>query len=246
MPLIISLFFHLLLFLGGGFMPKFLSENRDGTPLLEEKRELSASFNLKKSKISDLKNSTKKDISSEAKGISQDQVPKTKNSDKDIRKKTAPKNKKNLTEKKNESLPVKEVLEEESFSNSSFSDDKIEENLNSPVFNENIFTTLGDGSYAVKNQGVSGINYKFLSNPDPQFPSSAKKLGFSKTIEIRVKFLINLEGKVEDIIFYGDDPGMGFREEVRRALKNWKVTPVTLDGKKVKLFFYKGFTFKVN
>lgn len=217
-------------------MSNFKMESSEPISILEEKREVTASFNLKKSKISDFKNSVKQDVSPKIEEISKENIPKIKNKiknrDKNISKEIVKK--------------AEKIIVEENFPTPSLSNPQVIQESDSPVFNENIFIPLEDGSYAVKNQGISGVSYKFLSNPDPNFPSAAKKLGFSKTIEIRVKFLINLEGTVEDIIFYGDDPGMGFREEVRRALKKWRVTPVTLDGKKVKLFFYKGFTFKVN
>ena len=103
---------------------------------------------------------------------------------------------------------------------------------------------LDDGSIAAKNQGVKGLEYGFLSQPEPIYPDVAKRMGIDKDIVIKVRFLIGYDGRVEDIKYYDNITNFGFRSEVEKALTSWKATPITVDGKPVKLYFYKSFKFE--
>ncbi len=102
---------------------------------------------------------------------------------------------------------------------------------------------LSNGVYAAKNQGVKGLNYSFVSQPDPDYPLLAKRMGFKKEIVVKTRFLVGFDGEIEDIVFYSTKDRFGFYTEVEKALKKWKLTPVTLNGKPVKLYFYKEFHF---
>jgi periplasmic protein TonB len=106
------------------------------------------------------------------------------------------------------------------------------------------FVKLADGSIAAKNQGVKGLSYGFISQPEPKYPEIAKKMGFNSDITIKVRFLIGYDGHVEEIKFYDDIEKFGFRNEVNKALDQWRSTPITVNGDKVKLYFYKKFKFK--
>lgn len=106
------------------------------------------------------------------------------------------------------------------------------------------FVKLADGSIAAKNQGVKGLSYGFISQPEPRYPEIAKKIGLDKDITIKVRFLIGYNGHVEEIKFYDDIEKFGFRNEVNKALNQWKSTPITVNGDKVKLYFYKKFKFE--
>lgn len=103
---------------------------------------------------------------------------------------------------------------------------------------------LDDGSIAAKNQGVKGLEYGFLSQPEPSYPDIAKRMGVDDEIVIKVRFLIGYDGRVEDIKYYDNITNFGFRSEVEKALSSWKATPITVDGKPVKLYFYKSFKFE--
>ena len=105
------------------------------------------------------------------------------------------------------------------------------------------FIQLSKGGYAAKNQGVKGLNYSFISQPEPNYPTAAKRVGYSREVIIKVKFLVGFNGSIEEIKFYGKDNGLGFHSEVKKALNNWKLTPITIKNKKVKLYFYKVFKF---
>lgn len=108
------------------------------------------------------------------------------------------------------------------------------------------FVKLADGSIAAKNQGIKGLSYGFLSQPEPNYPEIAKKMGFNSDITIKVRFLIGYDGHVEEIKFYDDVEKFGFRNEVKKALNQWRSTPITVNGDKVKLYFYKKFKFEKN
>lgn len=103
---------------------------------------------------------------------------------------------------------------------------------------------LDDGSIAARNQGVKGLSYGFIAQPEPEYPDIARKMGFNNEVIIKVRFLIGYEGRVEDIKFYDDMSNFGFRNEVEKALNHWRATPITVNGEKVKLYFYKSFKFE--
>ena len=118
-----------------------------------------------------------------------------------------------------------------------------EEQLESKEIMGKDFIQLSKGVYAAKNQGVKGLNYSFISQPEPNYPTAAKRVGYSREVIIKVKFLVGFNGTIEEIKFYGKDNGLGFHSEVKKALNNWKLTPITIKNKKVKLYFYKVFKF---
>lgn len=102
---------------------------------------------------------------------------------------------------------------------------------------------ISEGVYAAKNQGIEGLKYEILFQQDPEYPEIGKRLGYRKPVEVKVRFLVGYEGKIEEIKFYGEDIGMGFRGEVEKVLKKWRFSPVTLKEKKIKMYFYKAFIF---
>lgn len=106
------------------------------------------------------------------------------------------------------------------------------------------FVQLEDGAWAAKNQGVKGLSYGFLAQPEPEYPAIARKMGVDHEVVIKVRFLIGYKGRVEDIKFYDNVTNFGFREEVVKTLKNWRATPIEVEGRKIKLYFYKTFRFE--
>jgi outer membrane biosynthesis protein TonB len=172
--------------------------------------------------------------------------------EKEITKKKVVKTKK-VIEKK---IPVKEIKVEEKkiVTNKTFSspatntgehegkNDTEQESRKKEL--RNGFIKLADGSIAATNQGVKGLSYGFVSQPEPNYPEIAKKMGFNKSITIKVRFLIGYDGHVEEIKFYDNIENFGFRNEVNKALSQWKTTPITINNQKVKLYFYKKFIFE--
>lgn len=106
------------------------------------------------------------------------------------------------------------------------------------------FIHLNDGSIVAKNQGVRGLDYGWTNNPDPSYPSIARRMKYDKVVVIKARFLVGYDGTIENIKFYDNMTSYGFRAEVEKTLKNWKATPITVNGKKVKLYFYKSFKFE--
>lgn len=117
------------------------------------------------------------------------------------------------------------------------------ENTNTPTNTNTDLIELSQGVFAAKNQGVQGLKYSFISQPDPEYPLAAKRVSYTKEVSIKVRFLVGLNGEIEDIKFYSDKDSLGFQKEVEKTLNKWKLTPVTLNNKPIKLYFYKEFKF---
>ncbi|MEG0070215.1 MAG: energy transducer TonB, partial [Cetobacterium sp.] len=125
-------------------------------------------------------------------------------------------------------------------------DNKNKDNKNSKNETKKLnsdFIELSKGIYAAKNQGVKGLKYSFIAQPEPEYPLMAKRLSYSKEVFVKVRFLVDFQGNIEEIKFYGQNDKLGFQEEVKKALCNWKLTPITVNNKPIKLYFYKEFKF---
>ncbi len=105
---------------------------------------------------------------------------------------------------------------------------------------------LTSGNYIVKNQDIEGLNYKILASSDPDYPILAKKANYKNTVIVKTRFLVNGEGKIEEIKFYDEEIKFGFLDEVEKSLKKWKFSPVKLNGVAAKMYFYKTFVFKLS
>ena len=73
----------------------------------------------------------------------------------------------------------------------------------------------------------------------------AKKANFTKEVVIKTKFLVGLNGRVEEVIFLDNFTSYGFRKEVEKALKQWEFAPIIYQGHNIKMYFYKDFRFNV-
>ena len=105
---------------------------------------------------------------------------------------------------------------------------------------------LTSSNYIAKNQDIEGLNYKILASSDPDYPILAKKANYKNTVIVKTRFLVNGEGKIEEIKFYDDEIKFGFHDEVEKSLKKWKFSPVKLNGVAAKMYFYKTFVFKLS
>lgn len=124
--------------------------------------------------------------------------------------------------------------------NSTNNDVKIsQEKGSSSVQNQNVIQSSQIGNYIVENQNVKGLEYKILYSPEPEYPLIAKKAGYLKSVVIKVRILVDEEGKVTDIRFYDDNKKFGFHEEVEKTLRSWKFSPIKLNGQFVKMYFFK-------
>lgn len=112
---------------------------------------------------------------------------------------------------------------------------------------EENFIQTNDGSLAAKNQWVDGLIIKFINTPNPKYPILAKKLGAKGEFVVKIRFLVDVHGNVEDIKFYSDPlcKKYGFENEVKKTIQNWKTEPIKFRDKLVKVYFYKTFRFKI-
>ena len=112
---------------------------------------------------------------------------------------------------------------------------------------EENFIQTNDGSLAAKNQWVDGLIIKYINTPNPKYPSLAKKLGVKGEFLVKVRFLVDIHGDVEEIKFYSDPlcKKYGFENEVKKVIQNWKTEPIRFHEKLVKVYFYKTFRFSL-
>lgn len=103
----------------------------------------------------------------------------------------------------------------------------------------------GTGTYIGDQRSSQGIGYIIKREVDPAYPQMAKKIGFKDEVIIQTKFLVGLDGKVEEIIFLNDFKKYGFQKEVEKALKKWEFEPIIYHGENIKMYFYKDFRFNV-
>ncbi|MCS5421858.1 MULTISPECIES: energy transducer TonB [Psychrilyobacter] len=108
--------------------------------------------------------------------------------------------------------------------------------------NDKNLIKIQNGQYALKNQKVSGINIVIHKEIPPSYPDLALKMGYEKETLVKVKFLVDKKGRVEDIKFYTSSK-YGFEDEVKKALKQWVFEPVVYQDKPMPIYFYKVFHF---
>lgn len=124
--------------------------------------------------------------------------------------------------------------------------DSINTDFSSQQKTATISKELTLGNYIAKNQDIEGLNYKILALSDPDYPILAKKANYKNTVIVKTRFLVNGEGKIEEIKFYDEEIKFGFHDEVEKSLKKWKFSPVKLNGEAAKMYFYKTFVFKLS
>lgn len=124
--------------------------------------------------------------------------------------------------------------------------DSINTDFSSQQKTATISKELTSSNYIAKNQDIEGLNYKILVSSDPDYPILAKKANYKNTVIVKTRFLVNGEGKIEEIKFYDDEIKFGFHDEVEKSLKKWKFSPVKLNGEAAKMYFYKTFVFKLS
>lgn len=112
---------------------------------------------------------------------------------------------------------------------------------------DDIFTKSGnfianlDGTYTAISS--KGINFEIITQVDPDYPRQAEIIRYNKSIIVEVRFLVNLNGNIEDIKILKSHEKFGFDKEVISALKKWKFKPIVYNGKNIKVYFNKEFIF---
>ena len=103
------------------------------------------------------------------------------------------------------------------------------------------FISDGDGSYIALSS--KGIHYQIINEVEPDYPSQAESIGYSKQVKVTVKFLVGLKGNVEKVDITQSHKDLGFDAEVMKAIKKWKFKPIYHNGKNIKVYFVKTFVF---
>ena len=104
------------------------------------------------------------------------------------------------------------------------------------------FISDGDGSYIALSS--KGINYQIINEVEPDYPSQAESIGYSKQVKVTVKFLVGLKGNVEKAEITKSHKDLGFDAEVMKAIKKWRFKPIYHNGKNIKVYFVKTFVFE--
>ena len=103
------------------------------------------------------------------------------------------------------------------------------------------FTANSDGTYTAISS--KGINFEIVNQPAPDYPRQAEMIRYSQIVTVEVRFLVGLDGSIEDIKIIKSHEKFGFDNEVLKILKKWKFKPITYNGKKIKVYFNKEFVF---
>ena len=104
------------------------------------------------------------------------------------------------------------------------------------------FIVDGDGTNIALTS--EGINYQIINEVEPDYPSQAESIGYSKKVQVTVKFLVGLKGNVEKAEIIKSHKDLGFDTEVMKAIKKWKFKPIFHKGKNIKVYFTKTFVFE--
>ena len=104
------------------------------------------------------------------------------------------------------------------------------------------FIADGDGTYIALTS--EGINYQIINEVEPDYPSQAESIGYSKKVQVTVKFLVGLKGNVEKAEIIKSHKDLGFDAEVMKAIKKWRLKPIFHKGKNIKVYFTKTFVFE--
>lgn len=107
---------------------------------------------------------------------------------------------------------------------------------------KNRFIVGEDGVFTAVN--LEGIEYEIVKEIDPKYPIKARKIGYKGNGEVVVEFLVDLKGDIKNIKFISGEIKYGFKEEVFKALQQWKFKPIEYKGKRIKVNFEKTFIFK--
>lgn len=89
-----------------------------------------------------------------------------------------------------------------------------------------------------------GIIYQIINEVEPDYPSQAESIGYSKKVQVTVKFLVGLKGNVEKAEIIKSHKDLGFDAEVMKAIKKWRFKPIFHKGKNIKVYFTKTFVFE--
>ncbi|WP_300362504.1 energy transducer TonB [Fusobacterium sp.] len=121
-------------------------------------------------------------------------------------------------------------------------DDKPKQEQKSNPFENENFMINSDGTYTALT--TQGIPFEILRQFDPKYPKQAENIRYRKVVTVKVRFLVDLNGQVQDIKILQSHAKLGFDKEVLDSLKRWKFKPIFYKGKNIKVYFIKEFIFE--
>ncbi len=101
---------------------------------------------------------------------------------------------------------------------------------------------IGEGKYAIKNQGINGITYSISNKVKPRYPEVFLKIGLKENTTVKVKFLVDEKGVIKDIIFLSKNK-KEFQNETLKAIRQWEFQPIIYKNKAISCYFYIEFNF---
>jgi outer membrane biosynthesis protein TonB len=104
------------------------------------------------------------------------------------------------------------------------------------------FVHNGDGTYTALSP--EGIDYTIVRSVEANYPEEARAVGYARLIRVKAAILVGLDGKVESVLILSNVPNLGFREAVRKALMQWRFSPIYYRGINIKMKFFKNFYFE--
>lgn len=210
---------------------------KEKPPKLVQKRNMAVSVRNQRARSSNVKVNKNKSKEKQAKEKKKEEIIKDLNHKKKKKIKKVKKIKKYV--KKKTEKKQKKIVE-------NIEDKKVIVQKIKTVYNEfedkNRFTLGDDGVFTAVIS--DGIEFEIIKEIDPHYPIIATKMGYKGKGEVVVEFLVDLNGHIQDIEFISGESRYGFKEEVVKALKQWRFKPIIYKGKKIKVNFEKTFIFK--
>ena len=84
---------------------------------------------------------------------------------------------------------------------------------------------------------------EIISAPPPEYPAMARNAGVTGTVI--VQFLVKKNGEIGEIkVLKANPPGLGFEDEARKAVRQWKMKPAINNGQPVAIWVTQPIRFK--
>lgn len=76
------------------------------------------------------------------------------------------------------------------------------------------------------------VEFDFYREPD--YPATAKMIGWPRTMRIIIRLLIGIDGRVKEVKAISGDMEIGFDKEAVKAAEKWRFKPIIIKGKRVR------------
>lgn len=106
------------------------------------------------------------------------------------------------------------------------------------------YLSNGDGSFTAMSS--KGLDYKILFERPAQYPKQARSIGYSKPVKVTVRFLVGVDGRVEQTeVLTKDLPQLSFEEAALKSIRSMQFEPIkTPSHQPLKVWFKKTIIFK--